>query len=93
MARLCALLWSGLALLALALPASADPLPAIVLVAKPGLLDPNFRETVVLVARTQDAETLGVILNRPTDLKLADLWQATRAPAATRRRCSSAGRF
>ena len=65
----------GLLLLAPALPAHAGPQPAIVLVAKPGLLDPNFRETVVLVVRTPGAQTLGVILNRPTDLKLETLWQ------------------
>jgi putative transcriptional regulator len=67
--------WCSLVLFALALPAHADPQPAIVLVAKPGLRDPNFRETVVLVLRTPGAQTLGVILNRPTDLKLAQLWQ------------------
>jgi putative transcriptional regulator len=39
---------------------------AILLVAKPDLLDPNFRETVVLVTQTEDASTVGVILNRPT---------------------------
>jgi putative transcriptional regulator len=46
---------------------------AVVLVAKPGLTDPNFRETVVLVTRAQDAATLGVILNRPTQQRLAEL--------------------
>ena len=39
---------------------------AILLVAKPDLVDPNFRETVVLVTQTEDASTVGVILNRPT---------------------------
>ena len=39
---------------------------AILLIAKPDLLDPNFRETVVLVTQTEDASTVGVILNRPT---------------------------
>jgi putative transcriptional regulator len=38
-------------------------------VAKPGLLDPNFRETVVLVSQTADGSTVGVILNRPTPRK------------------------
>ena len=38
---------------------------AILLVAKPDLLDPNFRETVVLVTQAADASTVGVILNRP----------------------------
>jgi putative transcriptional regulator len=35
---------------------------AILLIAKPELPDPNFRETVVLVTQTADASTVGVIL-------------------------------
>ena len=69
-----------LLLAAALLPAHAEPLASLLLVAKPGLADPNFRETVVLVTRTPEAQTLGVILNRPTDAKLAELW---RTPAAS----------
>jgi len=56
----------------LAAPAGAQqdgPPNAILLVAKPGLLDRNFRQTVVLVTQAPDFSTLGVILNRPTDGK------------------------
>jgi putative transcriptional regulator len=42
----------------------------ILLVAKPGLVDPNFRETVMVVTRAPDASTVGVILNRPTQKRL-----------------------
>ena len=42
------------------------PPNAILLIAKPGLLDPNFRQTVVLVTQAPDFSTVGVILNRPT---------------------------
>lgn len=42
---------------------------ALLLVAKPDLADPNFRETVVLVTQTPDYSTVGVILNRPTPVK------------------------
>lgn len=45
------------------------PPNAILLIAKPGLLDRNFRQTVVLVTQTPDSSTVGVILNRPTDAK------------------------
>ena len=38
----------------------------MLLIAKPNLLDPNFRETVVLVTQAADSSTVGVILNRPT---------------------------
>lgn len=55
-----------LALLTFCGSALAQPPNAILLVAKPDLLDPNFRETVVLVTQTEDASTVGVILNRPT---------------------------
>ncbi len=43
----------------------------VLLVAKPSLTDPNFQETVVLVTQTPDAQTVGVILNRPTERKLS----------------------
>lgn len=41
----------------------------MLLVAKPGLADPNFSQTVVLVSQTADGGTVGVILNRPTRAK------------------------
>jgi putative transcriptional regulator len=63
-------LWRSVLLATAVLMAHADPLPSILLVSKPGLADPNFRETVVLVTRTAEAQTVGVILNRPTRAKL-----------------------
>src|SRR2546425_5874949 len=63
-----------LSLLFLAMLAAAQPSErpnGVLLVAKPGLTDPNFRETVVLVTQTPDAQTIGVILNRPTERKLS----------------------
>jgi putative transcriptional regulator len=48
------------------------PANGLFLVAKPSLRDPNFARTVLLVSQTQDNGTVGVILNRPTTLKLAD---------------------
>ena len=45
------------------------------LVAKPALLDPNFRETVVLVTQPiPGGGTLGVILNRPLAARLSELF-------------------
>lgn len=64
--------WLLLAAACLAGPLLAQP-NGILLVAKPGLPDPNFKETVLLVTRSQDAGTVGVILNRPTEQRLADL--------------------
>jgi putative transcriptional regulator len=63
------------ALLCCALAAAAaaqqhEPANAVLLVAKPELVDPNFRETVVLVTQTGDAHTVGVVLNRPTEQRM-----------------------
>ncbi len=63
-----------LALSLVAAPAwAAETLaPAIFLVAKPELLDPNFAQSVVLVVFPKDAGPVGVILNRPVPLTLKD---------------------
>jgi putative transcriptional regulator len=45
----------------------------IVLVAKPGMADPNFSETVVLVTWTEEGTTVGVVLNRPSAQRLVDI--------------------
>jgi putative transcriptional regulator len=45
------------------------PANGVLLVARPGLDDPNFGHSVVLVTQTEDGETLGVILNKPTPLR------------------------
>jgi len=45
----------------------------LLLIASPGLPDPNFREAVVLVTQAEGAEATGVIINRPTDRSLADM--------------------
>ena len=60
----------ALVLLIAASAAWGQPQPekpnGLLLVAKPGMLDPNFRETVLLVSQAADGSTVGVILNRPT---------------------------
>jgi putative transcriptional regulator len=63
--------WLAIVALVLAGPLGAQN--GIVLVAKPGLPDPNFSQTVVLVTHTDEGSPVGVILNRPTELKLADV--------------------
>jgi putative transcriptional regulator len=44
----------------------AEPANGVLLVARSGLEDPNFSQTVILVSQTRGAQTVGVILNRPT---------------------------
>ncbi len=46
---------------------------SVLLVARPGLGDPNFREAVVLVTESDDGQNIGVIINRPTDRSLASV--------------------
>ena len=72
--RLCVVLLWAIAGMAFAVDASRpqSEIPnGALLVARPGLLDPNFRQTVVLVTQRPDGSTVGVILNRPTQIELA----------------------
>lgn len=48
--------------------------PGVFLVADEALLDPNFQKTVVLIVRQDEMGTLGVIINRPTDIPLSDVF-------------------
>jgi putative transcriptional regulator len=54
-----------------------DPLPDVspgtLLVAAPGLLDPNFRRTVVYVIEHRGRGTLGVVLNRPSEVPVHEV--------------------
>ena len=45
------------------------------LVAAPQLADPNFVRTVVLMVEHNDQGALGLVLNRPSDKTLKDLWE------------------
>jgi len=49
----------------------ADP---VLLVARAGMPDPNFAQTVVIVAFPQDSGPMGVILNRPADMTIGELF-------------------
>jgi len=53
------------------------------LVARPGMPDRNFRETVVLVTQGKRAQVTGVIVNRPTDRSLAELLPSERFKSFT----------
>jgi putative transcriptional regulator len=69
--------WLALVAALLVTCAQAQDAPnSLLLVAKPSLTDPNFRETVVLVTQAADASTVGVILNRPTKRQHAKTGEA-----------------
>lgn len=43
------------------------------LIAMPALQDPNFSRTVTYICEHGDHGAMGIVLNRPTDLRLADV--------------------
>jgi putative transcriptional regulator len=45
------------------------------LIAAPGLTDPNFHRTVVLIAAHAETGALGLILNRETETDFSDVWR------------------
>ncbi|MEO9326225.1 YqgE/AlgH family protein [Nocardioides sp. C4-1] len=47
--------------------------PGSLLLATPSLVDPHFADTVVLVLDVDAGGSLGVVLNRPTDLPVAEV--------------------
>ena len=55
----------------------AESLGGRLLVATPLLGDPNFRRTVILIVEDEPGEgTLGVVLNRPTEVQVEQVLQA-----------------
>ena len=51
---------------------SVQSLKGHLLVAGPGLVDPNFRRTVVLVGEHSDEGAMGVVLNRPSSATVTE---------------------
>ena len=45
------------------------------LIAMPGMADPNFTTTVTLICEHNADGALGIVINRPTDMKLAGLFE------------------
>lgn len=41
----------------------------------PGMLDPNFSTTVTLICEHNDEGALGIVINRPTTLKMSGLFE------------------
>ena len=50
-----------------------DTLRGQLLIASPGLLDPNFRRAVVLVTEHNDEGAAGLVLNRPSPAPVSEL--------------------
>jgi putative transcriptional regulator len=45
------------------------------LIAMPGMPDPNFNSTVTLICEHNDEGALGIVINRPLELKLGGLFE------------------
>jgi putative transcriptional regulator len=74
-----------LLLAAPALPAAAEdtkPLTAILLVAHGELRDPNFADSVVLVMNHLGPAPVGLVINRPTDIRVSRLFPGLKRLAA-----------
>ena len=54
---------------------SAETLTNQFLIAMPSLADPNFERTVTLICEHNADGALGLIINRPTDLSVGDVFQ------------------
>ena len=55
------------------LPGASEPAAGMLLVASPTLLDPNFADTVVLLLDADGEGALGVVLNRPSGLRVSEV--------------------
>ena len=56
--------------------------PGMLLVATPALRDPHFADTVVLLLDVSDEGALGVVLNRPSTIAVADVLEPWRGVVA-----------
>jgi putative transcriptional regulator len=54
----------------------AEAAPGALLVASPNLSDPNFRRTVVYLVEHRAQGSLGVVLNRPSEITVSDVLPA-----------------
>lgn len=53
----------------------ADSLCNQLLIAMPGMEDPNFSSTVTLICEHSDDGALGIVINRPLQLQLGDVFR------------------
>ncbi len=68
-----------------------DPAPGRLLVASPALTDANFVRSVIYLIEHSAQGTLGVIINRPIDMPLADIWSEVPEGLAQARTAAQGG--
>jgi putative transcriptional regulator len=54
---------------------TVDTLCNQLLIAMPGMADPNFESTVTLVCEHNDEGALGIVINRPIEMNLGNLFE------------------
>ncbi len=59
-----------------------DKLAPGFLIAMPQLMDPNFKQTVVLLLEQSEAGSMGLVINRESDIELQDLCGSQNIPYA-----------
>jgi len=52
------------------------------LIAMPGMADPNFARSVTFICQHDDSGALGIVINRPADLRLGEMLRQLNFPAA-----------
>ncbi len=73
-------------------PKTMESLKGHLLVASPHLADPNFIRTVVLLIHHSEEGAFGVVLNRPADNTIKELWeQVAETPCQSDRRVNVGG--
>jgi putative transcriptional regulator len=55
------------------------------LIAMPSLTDPNFSQTVTLICEHSEVGALGIVLNRPLDMRLGDVLEQLSLPSEDRK--------
>src|SRR5919199_5081932 len=59
-----------------------ESLQGKLLVSSPALVDPNFRRTVILIAHHDEDGAMGLVLTRPSDVRVVDAVPALEAIVA-----------
>ncbi len=68
-----------------------DSLTGHLLVASPYLVDPNFVQTVVLLIHHSSEGAFGVVLNRPSEKTIQDLWEEVNEGPCDNQQCLHLG--
>ena len=62
-----------------------DSLRGQLLIAPPHLTDPNFAKTVVFIVQHDTEGAFGLVLNRPSDTGIHEVWEKMRGRRCARR--------